>query len=78
MIDSIPVNSQIVMGTIFCILVTASLITRQLQNKNPDKDFTELKQRVNSWWFMAGLIMLVLAISTSIAILFFAILINPF
>ena len=74
MITSIPVNTQIVMGTIFCILVTASFITRQLQNKNPDKDFTELKQRVNSWWFMAGLIMLVLAISTSIAILFFAIL----
>nr|WP_283103770.1 phosphatidate cytidylyltransferase [Shewanella gelidii] len=39
---------------------------------NPSKDFTELRQRITSWWWIIGLLFIFLGIGTNAAIVFFA------
>jgi phosphatidate cytidylyltransferase len=39
---------------------------------NPERDYTELKQRINSWWAIAGIFSLSLVLSKTVVIVFFA------
>jgi len=54
------------------VLVFASFVALALAHKNPDKDYTELQLRINSWWWMIGILFFVLILSKSLAIAFFA------
>ncbi len=68
----IPLHSVIMMVLILGILIIATIITSLLKIKNRDKDYTELHQRVISWWWMIGLVFSFLILGKNTAIIFFA------
>jgi phosphatidate cytidylyltransferase len=70
-IPEVPENSLYVMMAIFSILVSATLILLFMRIKNNTTDYTELRQRIKSWWWMIGIIFIALALSKTTAIVFF-------
>ncbi|MDR0781011.1 MAG: phosphatidate cytidylyltransferase [Pseudomonadales bacterium] len=70
MID-IPLNSRYAIYAIFALLLTASATRLWLQYRHPGKDYTELRQRIQSWWWMIGILLVMLLASVTIAIAFF-------
>jgi phosphatidate cytidylyltransferase len=50
----------------FVLLIVATITIRVLSMRSPEKDWSELRQRVNTWWWIV--IVFVLAISTPKAI----------
>ncbi len=67
----IPPHSLYAMIIVVILLTVATAITYTKIHKQPDKDFTELKQRVNSWWWIIGLLFVFLSVSKNSAIIFF-------
>lgn len=68
---TIPTNSFYAMSAILSLLVVASITRLFLSWKNPDKDFTELRQRIQSWWIMITILFVVLVFNQTTAIVFF-------
>lgn len=60
------------LGGIFAILIVSSILVIVLQQKNRDKDYTELSQRVRSWWVMVLVFSLAIIFNQTISLLFFA------
>ena len=52
---NIPIHSFYMMIFISTLLVIASLIRWRLKRKKPQVDDTELKQRIQSWWWMIAI-----------------------
>ena len=71
MMRDIPTNSQYAMGAIFALLILATATRLILAAGSKDKDFTELRQRTQSWWWMVGALFLFLWLGTGAAITFF-------
>jgi len=67
----IPLYSFYLMAGIVGLLVLGSSICLLLKLKKPEQDFTELQQRINSWWVMIAIVFAVLLISKGAAITFF-------
>ncbi len=67
----VPLNSLIAMAAVFGLLVLATCTRRILAAKNPGKDYTELRQRIRSWWWMVGSLCVALVVSAGAAITFF-------
>lgn len=67
----IPPHSLAAMAVVLGLLVVASCARLILAAKHPDKDYTELRQRIQSWWWMIGSLFLVLSISFGAAVIFF-------
>ena len=67
----IPRNSLIAMAAVLGLLVLATTVRLILRAKHPDKDYTELRQRIQSWWWMVAALFVVLAVSRGVAIAFF-------
>ena len=67
----IPIYSFCLMTAVVALLLIASVICFFLKTKNPEKDYTELQQRINSWWVMIAIVFSVLLISKGAAIVFF-------
>ncbi len=67
----IPQNSLYSIVVIFGLLLIASISKSLLVNNNPDKDFTELKQRIHSWWWMIVILIVCLIVSKTTAIILF-------
>lgn len=67
----IPPNSFVAMTAVFGGLVAASVLRLVLAAKHPTRDYTELRQRTQSWWWMVASLFLVLTLSTGAAISFF-------
>ncbi len=65
-------NVAWMLGGIFAILIISSILVIVLQRKNPDKDYTELSQRVRSWWVMVFVFTLAIVLNKTISLLFFA------
>ena len=59
------------MAAVFAGLVVASIIRLILAAKHPTRDYTELRQRTQSWWWMVLSLFLVLVLSTGVAVAFF-------
>ena len=70
----VPPNARIAMFAVFGLLVLATCSRLILAARNPDKDYTELRQRIQSWWWMVGSLFVVLAVSNGAAIAFFGLL----
>lgn len=68
----VPENSLYVMTAIFSLLVIATLIILFLRIKNRNTDYSELRQRIKSWWWMICIIFIALVLSRTTAIVFFA------
>jgi phosphatidate cytidylyltransferase len=56
---------------IFVILILASLTSYVLQWRSREKDYTELRQRVRSWWIIIILFALAILLSRTVTIVFF-------
>ena len=68
----IPQHAFYAMAVVVAILITATIARLSIAAANPDKDYTELRQRIQSWWWMVGLLFVVLIVSKTLAIVFFA------
>lgn len=69
---NIPSHTLITMLLVLSLLVLASIVQYGLQLKQPERDYTELKQRIVSWWWMIGILFICLAVSTTTALILFA------
>ena len=59
------------MAGLFGILIVASLLLFILKRQNKEKDYTELSQRIRSWWVMVTVFFLALILSRNVSIFFF-------
>jgi phosphatidate cytidylyltransferase len=59
------------MAGIFGILVVATAVVSLMGKAQPGRDLTELRQRIKSWWVMAVLFMVALALTRKISLVFF-------
>jgi len=69
--NSIPTNSLYAMLAVLGLLVVASTIRVLIEKRNPAKDYTELKQRIQSWWIMIAILFSVLIFHKSTTVIFF-------
>lgn len=67
----IPQHTFYMMMAVFFLLITSTLIRLILKAKYPDKDHTELRHRIQSWWIMISLLFFMLIASKGVAIAFF-------
>ena len=56
---------------VFILLILATLIIQLLSLTLPERNYTELKQRVKSWWAITLLFSTSLILSPGIAVIFF-------
>ena len=71
---SLTFNAVLVMVSILLILAGATGYCRWLQTQRPEQDYSELWQRITSWWVMIGTIFAVLLLPTALAVAAVAIL----
>jgi phosphatidate cytidylyltransferase len=71
---NIPLHSFYMMLFVIVLLVIGSVIRVYLQTKHKHTDYTELKQRIQSWWWMIAILFGILLAPTTISIVFFAVL----
>lgn len=71
-IADIPSHSLVVMLAVVLLLVIASVVWRLLAFRNAAKDYTELRLRIQSWWWIVALLFGCLLISHIAAIVLFA------
>lgn len=69
---NIPHHSMLAMTSVLCLLIIASISRFFIEKKNPEKDYTELRQRIQSWWWMIAILFLCMSIGTTYAIILFA------
>ena len=72
MLSHITPSVLAALGGVLGILVVASLIAALLKRLHPDKNYTELIQRIRSWWIMIGIFSGAILLSRTASILFFA------
>lgn len=60
------------LGVIFVLLIFASATVRILRWRRPNTAFTELSQRINTWWIMAAVFSMAMVLNRNVSILFFA------
>jgi phosphatidate cytidylyltransferase len=70
MIFGLPEKIAYALAGIGGLLIVASIATWMLSRLKPAKDFTELKQRVNSWWVMAGIFALAIVLDQKVSLFF--------
>ena len=68
----IPPPLQALYAGVLLLLVLASMTGFLLARLRPDRDFRELRARIRTWWFMAGLFLGVMLLPKRWAIGFFA------
>ncbi|MCA9015363.1 MAG: phosphatidate cytidylyltransferase [Planctomycetaceae bacterium] len=68
----IPPHSFYAMLVVFGLLITATTCRLILARLKPEKDYTELRQRIQSWWWMIGILFVCLVVSQTTAIILFA------
>ncbi|MEZ9619751.1 phosphatidate cytidylyltransferase [Vibrio lentus] len=69
---NIPIHSLHMMGAITLALVIGTLIYLYLSRRNLNKDYHELKLRIRSWWWMIGIVFVVLYLPTQYTLIFVA------
>ncbi len=65
---NIPQHSFYAMLVIFGLLLVASLCRLFLRMRKPGKDFTELRQRTQSWWWMIVILFVCISVNITTAI----------
>ncbi|MGI3090392.1 phosphatidate cytidylyltransferase [Vibrio diabolicus] len=61
---NIPTHSLYMMTAITLVLVIGTLVYLYLSRHNLNKDYHELKLRIRSWWWMIGIVFVVLYLPT--------------
>jgi len=70
--NSIPTNSLYAMLVVLGILFISSITFFLVKKRKPQKNYIELKQRIQSWWIMIGVLLFSLSLNKLAAIIFFA------
>ena len=70
MFSTLTFNAAAFLAGIFALLLFASLIVFALRRVHPDKDYTELTSRVNSWWVMVAVFAAAMALDRTLSIVF--------
>ncbi len=70
--SGLPPNLLWSMVGIVGILVVATAVVTLLKRLKPEKDYSELAQRVRTWWIMAGVFCLAVALNRKISLVFLA------
>lgn len=65
-------NLLIAIYGIFSLLIIASLVSILLSRFNAKQDFTELRQRIKTWWIIAGIFIFTLVLNKNLSLIFFA------
>jgi phosphatidate cytidylyltransferase len=60
-------------GAIVAVLVTSSICTAVLMRARPEKNYIELKLRIQTWWWLVAVLFLALTFTRTIAIVTMAI-----
>lgn len=68
----IPPHSFYAMLVVLVLLLTATTCRLILAHVKAEKDFTELRHRIQSWWWMIGILFVCLVVSHTAAIILFA------
>ena len=55
-------------GGILVLLVVASLVTALLMHLHPTRNYTSVKLRIQTWWWLAGLLFLALSFNRTVAV----------
>lgn len=69
---ALPPAVQWSIAAIFGLLILATIIVRTLAAVRPEADWSELRQRVNSWWLMVVVFTTAMVLSRRISLAFFA------
>jgi phosphatidate cytidylyltransferase len=69
---TLPMPVMWTLGGVYGLLMVATAIIFALAFCNPDKDYSELKNRIQSWWLMVTVFSLALLLNRTVSILFFA------
>lgn len=67
----VPIHSFYLILLVIILLISGSLISSRIERQHPDKDYTELRQRVQSWWLMIGILFAALLFNQTLAVVFF-------
>ena len=67
----LPPHSFDMMALVVSLLMVATGVRLWLQHRNPTQNYTELRQRIQSWWWMVGILFAVLTVGQTMAIAFF-------
>jgi phosphatidate cytidylyltransferase len=65
-------NVLIALGGLYVILAIASAWVAVLRWRAPEKDRTELVQRIRSWWIIVTVFTAAMVMSRGVAVIFFA------
>jgi phosphatidate cytidylyltransferase len=69
--DKLALEVRYTLLGIFAILIVASIIVEILAKAKPVKNYTELRQRVNTWWIMIGIFAAAMILSRTASIFLF-------
>lgn len=61
------------LGGLYVILVVATVWTLFLRWREPEKDRSELVQRIRSWWIIVGVFTAAMVMSRNVSVIFFAV-----
>jgi len=70
LIGHLPVNVLWALGGVFVALAVATVVTVVLRRVKPERDWTELGQRIASWWVMAAVFTAAILLSRIASIAF--------
>lgn len=65
-------NSLFAMAAVVVVLITASITRLILKFMNPGKNYTELRERIQSWWVIVTFLFVVLLLNQTLTIILFA------
>lgn len=71
-LGDLPQPVQFALGGIFGLLLLAQVIVTLLARARPEKDHTELRARMRTWWWMAGVFVIAIALSRQAALVLLA------
>jgi len=60
------------LGTVFAVLIVATIVVWLLARRFPLRNWTELRQRVTTWWIIALIFTAAIVVNRTLSILFFA------
>ncbi len=67
-----PANVLWSLTGVFSLLFLSTIIIYALPFARPDRDYTEIQQRIQSWWAMVAIFAVVLLLNRTVSLLFFA------
>lgn len=70
---SLSVDNNVLwsLAGLFGLLIFSSLVTLILKKAKPEKNYSELSQRINSWWVMVSIFTLAMVLSRNVSLVFF-------